>query len=176
MSDLVTCNNCSAICATCSITASNCTRCVGAFLYNYNCVSKCPNNFYANANLTCVPCTSTTPECNVEPLSYTLKTYTSNGQLYGVLTFNREVYMDTTRIKEIINITINGVPTSQYSWTTSRINATSYNISIKTTVSLNEMTLSLVFLNPNLVIDSQGTIISATTIVSPLPSFDYISP
>lgn len=38
------------------------------------------------------------------------------------------------------------------------------------------MTLSLVFLNPNLVIDSQGTIISATTIVSPLPSFDYISP
>ena len=38
------------------------------------------------------------------------------------------------------------------------------------------MSLSLVFLNPNLVIDSQGTIISETSIVSPLPSYDYISP
>lgn len=65
MSDQVTCNNCSSICATCSLTASNCTRCVGAFLYNYNCVSKCPNNFYANTNLICIPCTSTTPECNI---------------------------------------------------------------------------------------------------------------
>ncbi len=61
MSDLVTCNNCSLVCATCSLTASNCTRCVGAFLYNYNCVSQCPNNFYANSNLTCEPCTSTVP-------------------------------------------------------------------------------------------------------------------
>lgn len=99
MSDLVTCNNCSSKCATCSLTASNCTRCVGAFLYNYNCVSKCPNNFYSNTALVCVPCTSTTPECNVEPLTYTLQSYTSNGQLYGILTFNREAYMDVSRIK-----------------------------------------------------------------------------
>lgn len=61
MSDKVTCNNCSSICATCSITASNCTRCVGAFLYNYNCVSQCPTGFYANANLSCSACTATTP-------------------------------------------------------------------------------------------------------------------
>jgi hypothetical protein len=38
------------------------------------------------------------------------------------------------------------------------------------------MTLSLVFLNPNLVIDSQGTIITDTTITTPLPTYDYISP
>lgn len=77
MSDQVTCNNCSSICATCSITASNCTKCVGAFLYNYNCVSKCPTNYYANSNLICVACTSTTPECNVEPLTYTLESFTN---------------------------------------------------------------------------------------------------
>ncbi len=38
------------------------------------------------------------------------------------------------------------------------------------------MTLSLIFLNPNLVIDSQGTIITDTTITAPLPTYDYISP
>jgi hypothetical protein len=38
------------------------------------------------------------------------------------------------------------------------------------------MSLSLVFLNPSLVIDSKGTVISTTSIISPLPSYDYISP
>lgn len=99
MSDKVTCNNCSSKCATCSISASNCTRCVGAFLYDFNCVSKCPTNYYANDKLTCVLCQSDTPECNITPLNYTLKSYNENGELYGILTFNRKADMDTTRIK-----------------------------------------------------------------------------
>lgn len=45
--------------------------------------------------------------------------------------------MDTSRIKEIINITLNGVPSSQYTWTTTRMNTTSYKISIDARVSLN---------------------------------------
>ena len=65
LSDDVTCANCSAKCSTCSISPLNCTKCVGAFLYNYNCVTKCPNNYYANIDLLCVPCTSTTPQCSV---------------------------------------------------------------------------------------------------------------
>jgi len=89
MSDKVTCNKCSSQCATCSVIASNCTKCVGAYLYNFNCVSKCPTNYYANSDLLCVPCTSSTPQCNVAPLSYTLESFSQNGQLYGILTFNR---------------------------------------------------------------------------------------
>lgn len=38
--------------------------------------------------------------------------------------------MDTSRIKEIVNITLNGVPSSKYSWDATRINDTSYRINI----------------------------------------------
>ena len=65
MSDKVTCNKCSAKCATCSLIATNCTKCVGAYLYNFNCVSKCPTNYYANSDLQCVQCTASTPQCSV---------------------------------------------------------------------------------------------------------------
>lgn len=75
MSDRVTCNRCSSRCATCSLIATNCTKCVGAYLYNFNCVSKCPTNFYADANLRCVQCTASTPQCSVEPLKYTLESF-----------------------------------------------------------------------------------------------------
>lgn len=54
-----------------------------------------------------------------------------------MLTFNREVFMDTSKIKQIINITLNGVPSNMYDWTTSRVNATSYLITINAKVSLN---------------------------------------
>jgi hypothetical protein len=79
MSDKVTCNNCSAKCSTCSLIATNCTKCVGAYLYNYNCVSKCPDNYFANSDLSCVQCTSNSSQCNVAPLTYTLTTVTQNG-------------------------------------------------------------------------------------------------
>ena len=72
MTDLVTCGACSTICATCSKIASNCTKCVGAYLYNYNCVTKCPNNYYPDGDLVCQVCNSTVPQCNVEPLDYKL--------------------------------------------------------------------------------------------------------
>lgn len=137
MSDKITCGACSTICATCSIIASNCTKCVGAYLYNYNCVSQCPNNYYADGNLSCQPCTASVAQCNVPPLTYTLNTFNDNGDLYGILTFNRAVSMDTSKIKQIINISIAGVPSSQYTWTTSKINSTSYRININLAVSLN---------------------------------------
>lgn len=98
MTDQITCGACSSICATCSLIASNCTKCVGAYLYNYNCVTKCPTNYYPDANLTCQVCTSTVVACNISPLTYTLVSVSKNGQLYGILTFNREAYIDVSRI------------------------------------------------------------------------------
>ena len=38
------------------------------------------------------------------------------------------------------------------------------------------MSLSLNFINPSLVVDSLGTIMTATSLDAPLPSYDYISP
>ena len=84
--------------------------------------------------------------------------------------------MDTTKIKQIINLKLNGVPSSAYTWDSVRINSTSYRLNIYTTMSLNEMSLSLNFINPSLVIDSEGTIIEDTSIDAPLPTYDYISP
>ena len=37
------------------------------------------------------------------------------------------------------------------------------------------MTLTLTFLKPDLVIDSEGTVLEVTTLETPLPSFDFIS-
>ena len=136
MSDKITCGACSTICATCSIVASNCTRCVGAYLFNYNCVSKCPTNYYADSRMTCQVCTASVAQCNVAPLTYVLTSYADGISLYGLLVFNREVSMDTAKIKSIINITL-PIPSSQYTWSASRVNATTYRINIKTTVSLN---------------------------------------
>lgn len=45
--------------------------------------------------------------------------------------------MDTSNIKNILNITLNGIPSSKYNWTATRINGTSYNITINSQVSLN---------------------------------------
>jgi hypothetical protein len=111
---------------------------VGAFLYNNQCVSKCPTNYYSDATLQCQPCTSTTPQCNVAPLTYTLTTYNQNNQLYGILTFNREVIVNVSQIKNIINITLTGIPSNSYSWDAVRLNSTSFRININTTVSIGE--------------------------------------
>ena len=176
MSDEITCGACSTICSTCSVIASNCTKCVGAYLYNFNCVSQCPNNYYADSNLVCQVCTASVAQCNVAPLTYTLNTFNENGNLYGILTFNRAVSMDTTQIQNIINISIAGLAASQYTWSASQINSTSYRININAFVSLNELSLTLTFINPSLVVDSAGSTLSTTTTSSPLPTYDYISP
>lgn len=84
--------------------------------------------------------------------------------------------MDTTKIKQIVNISIAGLSPTQYSWNASKISDTSYRINIQATVSLNELSLSLTFINPALVIDSAGSTLSTTTIDAPLPTYDYISP
>ena len=84
--------------------------------------------------------------------------------------------MDTAKIKEILNISIPGLASTQYTWNASQINSTSYRININALVSLNELTLSLTFINPSLVIDSQGSTLSTTTYVAPLPTYDYIAP
>lgn len=93
-------------------------------------MSQCPTNYYADSNLACQPCTASVAQCNVAPLTYTLKTFNENGNLYGILTFNRAVSMDTTQIKSIINISIAGLAASQYSWSATQINSTSYRINI----------------------------------------------
>jgi hypothetical protein len=64
--------------------------------------------------------------------------------------------MDVSRIKQIVNISIPGLSVAQYSWTAIQINSTSYKIPISASVSLNELSLTLTFTNPALVIDSQG--------------------
>jgi len=45
--------------------------------------------------------------------------------------------MDTTQIQSIINISIAGLASSQYSWSATQINSTSYRININAFVSLN---------------------------------------
>lgn len=137
MSDQVTCGACSSICSTCSLIASNCTKCVGAYLFNYNCVSQCPTNYYPDGNLSCQACTATVTQCNISPLTYVLSTFNQNGQLYGILTFNRATSMDMSKISQIIKITIPGLSVNQYGWSASQINSTSYKINIQATVSLN---------------------------------------
>jgi hypothetical protein len=137
MTDLVTCGACSSICATCSIIAANCTKCIGAYLYNYNCVTQCPSNFYPDANLACQPCTATVTQCNTSPLTYDLQTFNQNGQLYGILTFSRPVTMNTAQIQQIVSININGLSPSQYTWSARQTGPATYRIDIQTSVSLN---------------------------------------
>lgn len=84
--------------------------------------------------------------------------------------------MDTSSISKIINITIPGLSPSQYTWTASKMSGNTYKINIQTTVSLNELSLSLTFINPALVIDSQGGSLTTTTTTASLPTYDYISP
>lgn len=84
--------------------------------------------------------------------------------------------MDLAQISTIINITIPGLASTSYTWGASQIDSTSYRITINAQVSLNELSLTLTFINPSLVIDSAGSTLSTTTITSPLPTYDYIDP
>lgn len=95
----------------------------------------------------CQACTSTTPQCNVAPLTYTLQTFNSNNTLYGILTFSREVVLNISQIKSIINITLKGIPSNSYSWDATRLNTTSFRININTTTSIAEEKLTA---DPNL--------------------------
>lgn len=61
---LGTCTGCVAPCATCSVTADNCTSCTTGNLLNYRCVGTCPDGYYQlnsqclSCNVNCSSCTS----------------------------------------------------------------------------------------------------------------------
>ena len=90
LADLVTCQSCSSMCATCFGIGTNCTTCSTQFLYNQNCVDSCPANYYVDNNKTCQPCSGN--KCSLPPLSYSIQTsigknYTQNTYVI----FNRPV-------------------------------------------------------------------------------------
>lgn len=63
------CQGCYSTCKTCSTIYTNCTSCYSnttvPYLYNFNCISICPNGFYAdNSSLSCVKCTSPCEYCS----------------------------------------------------------------------------------------------------------------
>lgn len=65
------CDPCDAVCATCSISASNCTACAnGTAYYNFQCVSSCPSGMVIQNN-TCVNCTNPCSTCAVLPTNCT---------------------------------------------------------------------------------------------------------
>ena len=57
------CQGCSSLCKTCSIYITNCTSCYtntpNPYLYNFNCISYCPQKYYAdNSTYDCNLCNS----------------------------------------------------------------------------------------------------------------------
>lgn len=85
----VYCQVCNSICKTCFGSATNCTACEGAYLYNNTCLSSCPSNHY-NLNNTCEVCTSSVPSCS-KPLTFETVTRTENYQSVIYLKFNQDV-------------------------------------------------------------------------------------
>lgn len=65
LGDLVHCQKCSTTCSSCSGSGSNCTRCANKFWYNYNCVDKCPDTYYVDANSSCQECKVNVDACKV---------------------------------------------------------------------------------------------------------------
>jgi proprotein convertase subtilisin/kexin type 5 len=137
MSDMITCQACASVCQTCSGTASNCVLCNGGFKFGITCVSACPEGYYPDATLVCQVCTATVPQCVTEPLKFALSTFTENYQVYGMLCFNRPTGLSPTAIQEGIEITLDGVDSSTYTWTASVLNTTCYRITFKFTTALN---------------------------------------
>lgn len=91
--DLVTCLKCSDECTTCAVSAGNCTKCATKFLYNQQCVTACPKNYFINANMTCSSCSLYPSKCILPPLTYTIYPFTQNYQLQAYVVFNRVVNM-----------------------------------------------------------------------------------
>lgn len=58
------CVECIDPCKTCSVLPGNCTSCLTGYLYNYSCVSSCPQGQYVVGNNTvCSPCASNCLSC-----------------------------------------------------------------------------------------------------------------
>lgn len=94
--DLVTCESCSAPCATCEGTAGNCTSCIESYYYMGRCVSACPDNYYVDVNMQCQACSANPSRCVLPPLSYTVYPFTESYQLQAYCVFNRPVNLTLT--------------------------------------------------------------------------------
>lgn len=137
LSDLVTCQKCATICATCSISGNNCTKCASKFWYNYNCVDQCPSSFYVDSNNACVQCTSNPSACLVSPLNFTLQTFTQNYQLYAYVIFNRAVNLTLDQFTQIAILSTANGPIKSNQYIASVYNSTTYLLTFINSVSLN---------------------------------------
>jgi len=135
--DLVTCLACSSECATCSLTAANCTKCAYKFFYNYQCVDACPSGFFVDNNLACISCLVFPDKCILSPLNYTISPFTKNYQLHAYVVFNRVVNLTIAQFQQIVQIKYNGQIVKPNSFTTQFYNKTTYWITFKNSTSLN---------------------------------------
>lgn len=81
------CQGCSSLCKTCSVTYINCTSChsnsTNPYLHNNNCISVCPNGFYAdNSSYSCEKCVSPCEFCANSSVRSCLTCITGN-YLFG---------------------------------------------------------------------------------------------
>jgi hypothetical protein len=138
--DMVTCQTCSAECATCSGTGTNCTKCSTKFLYNSRCVDACPTDFYVDINQSCQACSTRPSACILPPLTYTISTFMLNYQLNAYVIFNRPVMMTISQFKQYVQIKRNGQPVKSSDFKASKFNSTAYLITFITD-SVNEEVL-----------------------------------
>lgn len=140
--DMVTCQSCSAECATCDVIGTNCTKCSTMFLYNGRCVDSCPSDYYVDINQTCKACSSTPSACLLPPLTYTISTFMLNYQLNAYVIFNRPVTMTISQFKQYVQIKKNGQPVKSNEFKASVYNSSTYLITFVTD-SINEESLQV---------------------------------
>ena len=135
---MVTCQSCSAECATCSGIGTNCTKCSTKFLYNARCVDSCPDNYYVDINQICQSCASNATACILPPLSYTISPFTQSYQLNAYVIFNRPVTLTISQFKQYVQIQRNAKPVKSNEFKASVYNSTAYLITFLTESSSEE--------------------------------------
>lgn len=135
--DLVTCLSCSTECATCSVTAGNCTKCAFKFFYNFKCVDACPSNYFVDNDLACIACALYPDKCILPPLSYKISPFTQNFQLHAYVVFNRVVNLTTDEFQRTVQIKYNGQTVKPSNFTVKFYNKTTYWVTFRNSSSLN---------------------------------------
>lgn len=135
--DLVTCLKCSTECATCSNSASNCTKCAYKFYYNGQCIDACPSNYFVDDTMSCISCEIYPDKCVLEPLSYTIHPFTQNYQMHAYVVFNRVVDMSLDKFQQVVQIKYNGETVKPNSFTVQFYNKTTYWVTFRNSTSLN---------------------------------------
>ncbi len=174
LSDLVTCQKCSTACATCSVSGSNCTKCANKFWYNYNCVDKCPNEFYIDSNNSCRKCGTNDPACTLPPLNFTISTFTKNYKLYAYVVFNRAVNLSLSEFSQAVIIQTKEGPIKSKDYIASVYNTTTYLVQFLSSASLNEMSLSVGF-RPGFIVDSFGNGLISSSAETKVETLNTIS-